>query len=307
MTEIWTRSQPQELTPFFGAQAASTLLSDAAIALRPGAEPILEPRMILDADGMRTLDPTIHLNVDREKLSAALGDRTADYDLILTVRTPQLLRRALAGRWSCGEELPSELPVDFEALRDARLSGSVELGLAICLRTTVTAEEGWPEFPGSRLAGKTFVLGVDRREAAFVFEELTDEIRAARKLPEGTTFVVDVSADELEIPLDDDRPLATVYVAPLLLGAIRAGAVGAAGNAILSAEIVDTVLEAANTAEPEGSIDENSGLARLMGWASDDRDPMPWEDLRSILQDRDRRRALVQHRLRITDVMRTLR
>lgn len=304
MNRDWTRTQPKILLPFFGATAIEDVLKDTMIVARQGEEATSEERIVLDDSDMLVLDPEMHLALDGAVLGSVLGNRIVDYDLILTVRTPQFLRRELAGRWRCDEDLPTKIDVPYDTLSDARTSGLVEICLAICLRNDVMAEAGWPAFAGSHLARKTFEIGIDRRMATFAFEVLTPELRNERHLPEGTAFVAEL--ESLVEPVGEDSPLGTVYVTPALLHALRSGN-AKNSTQIMVAQILDILLDAVADIEADVVVEEGSGLQRVLDWASDGTEPMTWKELRKIVEKPERRRALVQHRTQMESVLRAMK
>ena len=292
-----TRTEPRTLSPFFAFSGVEELLKAAEIVLRPGEDPKREERIVLEPDDMRTLAPTIHPNVGLADLTAALGDASKDYDLILTVETPQFLRRTLIGRWSCDVEPPRAEELPPETIADGLLSGILEVGLAICLRDGKAPEAGRPELAGARLSGKTFSIGVERRQNTFAFEELTDDLRRKHRLPDETTFFVAADADDLIQVPEDDRPIAVVYLTSNVLSALRSGALKQTAVSILMVEILDTILEEATKIDGAVEVEEGTGIERLVEWISEGGTKMDWKTLREDIADPGRRRALIQHRL----------
>lgn len=293
----WTRTVDRDLSPFFGIGDVSGLLGDATIVPWPGEEPVSVPDRVLDPAEMANLAPTIHPGLSADELEAALGRELLLYDLILTVETPQLLRRTIAGRWRCDGPIPEAIEVESEALVDGILAGTLEIGLAICLREGAEPRVGYPELPGARLAGKTFAFGIDRRQSTFSFEELTGDLRRERGLPDMTTFVLDLDKDDLVPPADEDRPMAVVYLAPTLLNALRSGSLKAGAVTMLTTQIMDAVLEEAVGLPSDTFVVEGSGLERLLEWASGGGTRMDWIDFRAKIANAPHRRALVQHEL----------
>lgn len=303
----WTRTEPEDLTPFFGIGNVSKILDGAAIVPWPGEEPVSAPVPVQEPVAMKNLAPTIHPGLSADALEAALGAELPLYDLILTVETPQLLRRTIAGRWRCDGPIPEAIEVDPEALVDGILAGALEIGLAICLREGDEPRVGYPELPGTRLVGKTFVFGIDSRQNTFSFEELTEILRRERGLPDMTTFVVDLDKDDLVQPADEDRPMAVVYLAPTLLNALRVGSLKAGAVTVLTTQIMDAVLEEAAGLPSDALVVEGSGLERLLEWASGGETRMDWSDFRAKIADAQRRRALVQHELGTSAALATIR
>ncbi|MBV0893313.1 hypothetical protein KTN05_15990 [Paracoccus sp. Z118] len=54
---------------------------------------------MIDAAEMQAMAPLLHPHLDAGVLSARLGHRVKDDELVATLRTPQMLRRLLVGRW----------------------------------------------------------------------------------------------------------------------------------------------------------------------------------------------------------------
>ena len=304
---MWTRTEPRDLSPFFDLQDASDLLKDATIVLRPGDEPTSTPRHVLDPEQMLALAPMVRPMLSSRALETALGDEAAAYDLILTVETPQMMRRTIEGRWPCDGAIPDVIELSSGSVDDGRLAGLVEIGLAICLRETGPAQLGRPEYAGSRLAEAHFSLGIDRRQNTFAFEELTEEIRRQRQLPPGTTFHVELDPDDLVTALDTDRAMAVVYVTPSLLAIIRNGSPKPALSAIVSVQIMDAVLEVAARSDLGAVVEKGSGLERLIDWTSDGGKRMDATEFREAIGDAGRRRAIVQDRLGLTSTLSGLR
>ncbi|MEM7516822.1 MAG: hypothetical protein AAF368_07850 [Planctomycetota bacterium] len=292
-----TRTEPRTLSPFFALGGVEELLDAAEIVLRPGEDPRNEERIVLEPDELRTLAPTILPNIGIDDLTAALGDAAKDFDLILTVETPQFLRRALVDRWSCDTEPPRAEELSQDIIADGLLSGVLEIGLSICLREDTPPEAGRPELAGARVASKAFSIGIERRQNTFAFDELTDELRRKHRLPDETTYLIAADPDDLTHVPEDDRPIAVVYLTSNVLSSLRSGALKPTAVTFLLVEILDAVLEEVAKIDAATEPEEGSGIARLVEWASEGGTKVDWKTLRDDIGDPGRRRAFVQHRL----------
>jgi hypothetical protein len=70
---------------------------------------------------------------------------------------------------------------------------------------------------------------------------------------------------------------------------------------------METVLEAASKAGADVDVQDGSGLARILDWASTGSERMVWSDLYPVLKSSEQRRALVQHEMQIGDILRKMR
>lgn len=303
MSFDWTRSQPKKLRPFWAVANLEDALENATLELVRGAEPLLEETKILDAHQMQDLDPIVRPHLDVAVLCAALGHRATDYELIIAVRTPQMFRRELVARYEIDESIPEEVELGTKSFEDAKLSGQVEITVAVCCKGIDEEESGWPVHPGAWLCRKSFSIGTDRRQAAFEFELLTDQEIVSRKLSANTAFVVDFDAD-LNVRPQDNQCLVSVLVAKDLLETLRSGAVRPSAFKVLEMEIMDCVLEAkAEEIKSVGTVEKGSLLERLLSWAGGGKNPMQLPEFAEICGSPERRRALVQHR---TNLAKTL-
>jgi hypothetical protein len=297
MNQDWTRSQPKRLRPFWAVATLEDALSDATLELVPGGEPLSEETKVLEAQQMQDLDPVLRPHLDLAVLCAALGHRAADYELVVTVRTPQMLRRVLFDRWPLDEAIPEEIDLGTDVLADAKISGQLEISVAICCKGASEVEPGWPVHPGAWLSRKTFSIGTDRRQAAFEFDLLTQQEIATRKLSQNTAFVVDIEVELNAVP-HDGQCLVSVLVAQSLLETLRSNAVRPTAFRVLTMEIMDAVLEAkCDDIDPSEGVEKGSLLQRLLAWAGDGKQPMPLHDFSAICKSPERRRALVQHQI----------
>lgn len=88
----WVRSQPKTLRPYFGAQAAEGLLDEMEMFLKFGDAPVQGNRLIVDDSQMADMAPRLYPKLSEERINAVFGERRAAFDLIVTLRTPQMLR-----------------------------------------------------------------------------------------------------------------------------------------------------------------------------------------------------------------------
>jgi hypothetical protein len=297
MSQDWTRSEPKRLRPFWAVATLEDALSDATLELVPGGEPLLEETKVLEAQQMQDIDPVLRPRLDLAVLCAALGHRAADYELVVTVRTPQMLRRVLFDRWPLDEAIPEEIDLGTDVLADGKISGQLEISVAICCKGASEVEPGWPLHPGAWLSRKTFSIGTDRRQAAFEFDLLTQQEIATRKLSQNTAFVVDIEVELNAVP-QDGQCLVSVLVAQSLLETLRSNAVRPTAFRVLTMEIMDAVLEAkCDDIDPNEGVAKGSLLQRLLAWTGDGKQAMPLHDFAAICKSPERRRALVQHQI----------
>ncbi|SDW74422.1 hypothetical protein [Paracoccus sanguinis] len=307
MSAKWSRSEPKNLRPFWATVSLEDALAQATIELFRGDEPISDETKVLEKDQMQEMEPILRSHLDIAVLLAALGERASNYDLAVTIRTPQMMRRSLFGTWPLDENLPEEIELGAEPLFDAKLSGLVEIGVAIVCKGNANPEPGWPSQPGAWLARKTFTIGIDRRQSTFEFDLLTDEYLAQNNLFPGTALVVEVDTD-LNVAVDDDLPFARILVTNATLEAIRAGKPSPAVRSMLYFNIMDAILEIkAADVDPVESIVAGSLLDRLTMWAGDGNVPMRASTFHEVCHSSLRRRSLVQSKVELSDALGNLR
>lgn len=239
----WVRTQPKTLRPYFGAEAAEKLLDEMELVLKLGDAPVLTRRLVVDDGQMDGMSPRLYPKLVEERIDAAFGDMRAVFDLIVTLRTPQMLRRELVARYSLAEEAPDWIDVRHEMLRDAKLTGLFELGVSICLAREVNLGAGWPNQLGSWVARDVFTVGLDRRQSAFRILPLTPELIQSRKLPKGTFVYVD-DIDDLNVVYEDGASCATAYVSEKVLLSSSAARSASAVTALIWSEIACAILSA---------------------------------------------------------------
>ncbi|MBB5515739.1 hypothetical protein FHS89_001759 [Rubricella aquisinus] len=250
----WVRSQPKTLRPYFGAQAAEGLLDEMELFLKFGDAPVQGNRLIVDDSQMKDMAPRLYPKLSEERINAVFGERRSAFDLVVTLRTPQMLRRELVKRFSLGEEARECIEVPQHMLKDAKLTGLFELGASICLSKEVDLGPGWPNHLGSWVAKEIYTIGLDRRQSAFRIEVLTKEMREQRALPDETLIWVDV--DDLNEVYEAGTTCATAYVSERLHDRYKSGKTHSAVNALLYSEIVCAVL-----ASPDNGLKESTFVA----------------------------------------------
>lgn len=299
----WTKSAVRTLRPFWAVTTLEDALRSATLELTPGAEPLLEETKVLDAQQMQDLTPILRPHLDLAVLCAALGHRAAEYELVVTVRTPQMLRRLLFGRWSLIEAIPEEIDLGTEALTDAKISGHLEISLAICCKGASVVEPGWPIHPGAWLSRKSFSISRDRRESAFRFELLTAEYITNNLLSEGTVFALEFNVDLNQVPPEDQCTL-RILVSQGILDQIQSNSMRPSAFKVLEMEIMDAVLEArASDIDISEPVTKGSQLAGLLLWAGGGKVAMPLHDFDAICKSPERRRSLVQHRTNLATAL----
>lgn len=287
----WVRSQPRTLRPYFGAEAAAPLLDDMELVLRPGDQPVPTRRLIIDEMQMAGMSPKLYPKLSDARLDEVFGSRRSAFELVVTLRTPQMLRRELVCRHPLAGGAPECIEVPESMLRDAKLTGLFELGVSICLGEETSLGPGWPEQLGSWVARDTFTIGLDRRQSAFRIEILTEAMLKERGLPSGTMIWVDV--DDLNVVYEDGTACATAYVSEKLHEKFTSGKTHSAVTALLYSEIVCAVLSAPDSGIKDATeITAGSPLENIAKNLSSDR-ALSLKDLKKLIDDPIRLRAVV--------------
>lgn len=287
----WVRSQPRTLRPYYGAEAAEALLDDMELVLKIGDPPVPTRRLIIDEVQMEGVSPRLYPKLSDERLNAIFGARRSAFELLVTLRTPQMLRRELVARYPLTDETHECIEIPEEMLRDAKLTGLFELGVSICLREERDLGAGWPEQLGSWVARDTYTIGLDRRQSAFRIEILTETMIKERALPPGT--MIWVEADELNVVYEEGTACATAYISEKLHGKFTSGKIHPAVTALLYSEIVCAVLSAPDNGLTEATeITPGSPLESIAKNLSASR-ALSLKDLKSLINDPTRLRATV--------------
>lgn len=287
----WVRSESKTLRPFFGAEKAWKLLHDAAIVVEIGGEAKTEERIELGPEAMGAFSPIIFPRLSEEVLNDALGETRKAFSLAVTLRTPAMLRRELAAIFPLAGELPTEVAVPSEILKDGRLSGLCEIGLSICLSEQVELGLGWPSQVGGFVSQKTFVIGLDRSQSSFRILPLTSDIINRERLPSGTFVYVEV--EDLNEVYEEGCACATAYVAEGVLTAASKSKNKVAVAALMQAEIISQILLARDNGVSEANeVREGSPLAAILENLLPSR-KLALGELKQMLQDPSRFRAAV--------------
>lgn len=294
MTE-WRRSEPRDLRPFFGVATLERVLERAAIRLRPGDEPIDLPRIVLRTGDFEEVDVSVLPRLDTEAIVTALGKRAGSFALILKLRDPMFMHRAVVRSWSFEEVPPAEIPLEAGLLRQFGHDTNVEVSLSLSLVADRDPEPGWPVAVGSWVAKKTFLLGIRAGRSAFQIEILTPEIRKANQLPDGTMVFAEVEGSVDEV-VQEGASFATVYLAEPIHAALNAERKDTALKAIVEAEIVTAVLSAMSRDLDEVTeVASETPLARVLEHLGGNV-PMPLDQFRALAKDPQRLRAAVHDR-----------
>ncbi|MGR3436691.1 MAG: hypothetical protein ACU0CO_17680 [Shimia sp.] len=302
MKRDWTRSEPKAIRPFFAVGDLQTCLDAAEIVTGHAAMPSTDEVLVLDPDAMVALDVRLSPRLDVERVVASLGEGARDYALVVTVRTPQTMHRSCVARFAL-DEVPEEIHLAAADLADGRRAGELHVGLDLCLVGDVTPEPGWPTHAGAFLARKRFHLRLERHETSFAFLPLDEDVRKARRLPEGAMIAVDLqSAGEGG---DEDAGIATIYVAPKVLDAMRARP---AVSAAMSPLVIDALFEeAVREGLPTRPPEEGRLHANLLDLARKGQGALEWDDFRTCLAVPERRRALAYGATGMIDAMGRIR
>lgn len=287
----WVRTQPKTLRPYFGAEAAGKLLNETELLLRPGDTPVLMRRVVIDDVQMVGLAPRLYPKLVEEQINAAFGDMRSEFELIVSLRTPQMLRRELVARYSLADEAPNWIDVQQERLRDAKLTGLFELSMSICLVRDANLGAGWPSQVGSWVARETFTVGLDRRQSAFRILPLTQELIESRKLPNGT-FVYVEDIDDLNVVYAEGTSCATAYVSEKVLLNASAGR-SPAVTALIWSEIACAIISSDGNGISEAqTVTPGSPLEAILAHLRPEK-AMTLAELRKLVADPVRLRATV--------------
>lgn len=288
----WVRSQPKTLRPYFGVEAAEKLLDDMELVLRLGDAPVQTKRLVVDDEQMESMLPLVYPKLSEERVNSVFGDKRSAFDLIITLRTPQMLRRELVARHSLCDAAPDCIEVPKDMLRDAKLTGLFELGVSICLSDETDLGPGWPRQFGSWVTREVYTIGLDRRQSAFRILPLTEELIESLKLPNGTFVYVD-DIEDLNAVYDEGTACATAYVSEKVLLKSASGKAGSAVSALIWSEIVSAILSSKDNGISETrEIVQGSPLEGILENLRPDK-PMTLAELKMLIDDPVRLRAAI--------------
>lgn len=290
--DTWVRSQPKTLRPYFGAQAAENLLEDMELVLKFGDSPVQANRIILTDDQLADLAPRLYPKLSDQRINSAFGDHKAAFELVVTVRTPQMLRRELVARFPLDEEAPECVEIAEDILQDAKLTGLFEIGVSICLAKEAQLGPGWPTQLGSWVARETYSIGLDRRHSAFRILPLTEELIDNFQLPKGTFVYVD-DIDDLNRVYDEGTSCATAYVSEKVLISSASGKSASVVAGLIWSEIAFAILSSSDNGVSDAKeLSKGSPLEAILENLRSDR-PMKLGELKTLVTDPIRLRAAV--------------
>lgn len=285
----WKHQWSTTLRPFYALDDLRNALKLAAIRLKPEEEAMVEERRIISRDELMASSPVVLPRVDVAGVRKVLGEHSEHFSLVATLRTPQLFRRELIGKWSLSGKIPEEIPISASVSADARESGLMEIGIAICLTEETLLPEGWPRQVGSWLSQKTFTIGIDRRQSSFNLLPLTEKVRLDNNLPAGA--IIYAEAERLNEVIEEDDACAQIWLAETLLDLLRSGKANSQLQAYIKSEVIYSALEGANL----GAITEivpGSNLEKILTTLNNG-NQMEWKKFKELVDNRQRLRALV--------------
>lgn len=288
----WVRSQPKTLRPYFGVQKAEGLLNDMELVMKFGDAPLQTNRLVVDDDQIKDMAPRLYPKLSEERINDVFGDRRSAFDLIVTLRTPQMLRRELVAQYSLGNDAPECIELPQNMLKDAKLTGLFEVALSICLAKEVDLGPGWPKQMGSWVTKKVYTIGLDRTQSAFRILPLTETLAKSLSLPKGTFVFVD-DIEDLNSVYEEGSSCATAYVSENILLSSAAGKSVSAVAALIWSEIASAILLANGNGISEAQeVASGSPLEAILENLRPDR-RMTLSELKTLIDNPIRLRAAV--------------
>ena len=102
----WTRTEPQELRPFFALDALNDILVDSKISTRAGDDPSEETNLYIEQRDFEEVVIEIFPEVDNKKVTKALADKADNFSWILVIRDPMKKKKSVHKKWTASSGLP---------------------------------------------------------------------------------------------------------------------------------------------------------------------------------------------------------
>lgn len=295
---MWHRTEPRDVRPFFETAQAENALDNSGIRLFTNGDTSEEATFDLDEIDFQKLDIAVHPTMVDPGHWMPTGLSEGDIELVLIGRHSFLKRSEIIARFDLSDDFPGDIPIEAELLE--RLGGgrNVLFTLALCLKTDREPVPGTPFVPGHWLAKKTFLLRSRSLPALFDLQTRTDEAWIAAGFPPKTFFAVDYGGG-ISGEMEDGSAVATVHIHIDAHNKMANTAIGDSLQPLLAAEIITSIiLESLSEWKDLETIDAASPLATLAKQLGDS-EPMTPDDLRKLCSRPAKLRAVLQDRLAV--------
>lgn len=300
----WRRTEPRTARPFFKVSSIGRALDDAVILVGDRETEIEEDIVRLDPADFEDLHVAIVPKLDVPRVREVLGDKAETYSLLLTIRDPMFKRRIVHEVWTMAGDLPERLPLTKEIVQKYGHERELHVSVALVLTEDTPGEPGWPQHRGSWVAKRTFKIRLRSIRSTFDLRSMTSQEAEHHTGCAGALLYAEVNGELFAEELGEDQSLATVYIAQEIYEAMQRATDGPLLQNLVMAEVVASVLaDAANDIQEIESAPKGTPIATILEQLGEN-GPMPLKDLKVVVKDPVKLRALVHDR---TDFVKWLR
>ncbi len=301
----WTRTEPQELRPFFALGALNAVLENIKISTRAGGEPCEETNLFIEQPDFEEVVIEIIPNVENKKVAEVLVDNTESFSWILVIRDPMKMKKSVYNVWEASIGLPDKIVIREDELPKYARDRDFDIILSLCLSKGIEAKSGWPSLIGSWVCQKTFQFKRPILNSSFDIRPLTEEILERNNLPKHSLLHVDLLVNVNEL-MEEEDSFALVYVSEKILDSMRANRTSGGLLAIMEYEIICGILHTiAEEFDISGEIQKGSPIARIakqLGLEGENQS----RELTKLFKDPLKLRALVCNSVRLTNSLEKL-
>ena len=304
--KAWRRTEPRTARPFFAVSSLQGAFQDAGMIVGDEEEPFMEDSIQLDPADFEGLELAIAHNLDAAKIKNVLGDRASFHSLVVSIRDPMFKRRKIQERWPLSGPIPDHIPLPKDIVAEYGHKREIDISMSIVLDRSVEAEAGWPAHVGSWIAKRTFKIKLQSIRATFDLRPMTRTEAEIYTGSPGALIHADVEADLLATELEEDQTFATVYIAEEIYEAMQRATDGPLMQTLVMSEIVASVLaDAAHEISEMNAAPKGTPIYTILEQLGTN-SPMPLEDLKKVVKDPIKLRALVHDRTEFVKHLRSV-
>jgi len=240
----WERSETRTVRPF---RFASDYLKDAALRLYDDEDfSDADVWQIEDLDPRR-VSPTIRISKPPPNFTEAVGASFEELRLVVIIEDRFLKRSGVVYEVDFSDDLGGEIDLCEEAKCAASWRGDTRIHVAVILGEDRDVPVGYARRAGSWVARKSFRISSAANVSTFSIRYVDREWFRSQRLPETTTYLVEVLGDLGANPAEEVQGSVEVALSEEVRNALAKSAASSTTEALMMTmytDIVTSVLEA---------------------------------------------------------------
>lgn len=206
----YRKSATKDVRPFFEVAELEKCLQEAQIRLFEGQDFTAEAAFTIEEQDVRRLSVAVRPNITEAVLDSASIAR-AELVLAVTAVNPFLKKTVLVQRTSLKSDVPGDIAVGSEVLKQLGGGSHMTVEVALCLAAGLRKEPGKPFMQGHWLSKKIFDLRPPKPTEDFDVEPTDDATWKALGFPAKTLYHVEYYTGFNE-PANKAQPIAKVRI-----------------------------------------------------------------------------------------------